>query len=141
MTKTAHQPIGASFESFLEEDGILEAVDEAAVKKVIAWQIAEGMKQRKLNKSEMADAMQTSRTQLNRLLNPSNTGVALHTLYRAAAVLGKKLRVEMIDEDEPPRRPRRALVTGSWLRRAPAIRRASPRGAALLLMVAGGRSA
>lgn len=111
MTKPAHHPIGASFESFLEEDGILEAVDEAAVKKVIAWQIAEGMKQRKLNKSEMADAMQTSRTQLNRLLNPSNTGVALHTLYRAAAVLGKKLRVEMIDEEEPPRRPRRALVT------------------------------
>ena len=112
MTKPAHHPIGASFESFLEEDGILEAVDEAAVKKVIAWQIAEGMKQRKLNKSEMADAMQTSRTQLNRLLNPSNTGVALHTLYRAAAVLGKKLRVEMIDEKEPPRRARRSLVTG-----------------------------
>jgi antitoxin HicB len=108
MTKPAHHPIGSSFESFLEEDGILEAVDEAAVKEVIAWQIAEGMKKRKLNKSEMADAMQTSRTQVNRLLNPSNTGVALHTLFRAAAVLGKKLRVEMIDEDGPRRRARKA---------------------------------
>jgi len=67
------------------------------VKEVIAWQVAQAMRERGISKTEMAGAMQTSRTQLDRLLDPSNTGVALHTLYRAAAVLGKRLRVEMKD--------------------------------------------
>jgi len=62
------------------------------VKEVIAWQVANAMRQRGLSKSAMAKAMQTSRAQLNRLLDPANTGVALHTLYRAAAVLGRRLR-------------------------------------------------
>jgi predicted XRE-type DNA-binding protein len=110
MNQPGRHPIGSSFESFLEEDGLLEAVDEAAIKEVIAWQIAEAMKQRNLTKSAMADAMQTSRTQVNRLLDPSNTGVALHTLYRAAAVLGKKLRIEMVDDNGSPRRSRRASL-------------------------------
>jgi antitoxin HicB len=76
---------------------LLAGVDEAAVKEVIAWQVAQAMRERGISKTEMAGAMQTSRTQLDRLLDPSNTGVALHTLYRAAAVLGKRLRVEMKD--------------------------------------------
>lgn len=67
------------------------------MKEVIAWQVAQAMRERGISKTEMAGAMQTSRTQLDRLLDPSNTGVALHTLYRAAAVLGKRLRVEMKD--------------------------------------------
>lgn len=92
-------PIGSSFESFLAEEGLLAGVDEAAVKEVIAWQVAQAMLQRGLSKTAMAGAMQTSRTQLNRLLDPTNTGVALHTLYRAAAVLGKRLRVELTDAD------------------------------------------
>jgi hypothetical protein len=90
-------PIGSSFESFLEEEGLLQAVDEAAVKEVIAWQVAEEMKGRGLTKTSLANAMHTSRSQVDRLLDPSNTGVALHTLYRAAAVLGKKLKVELVD--------------------------------------------
>jgi hypothetical protein len=95
----AHEvsPIGSSFESFLEEEGLLQAVDEAAVKEVIAWQVAEEMKGRGLTKTSLANAMHTSRSQVDRLLDPSNTGVALHTLYRAAAVLGKKLKVELVD--------------------------------------------
>jgi len=102
-----HHPIGSSFEEFLEEEGILDVVDEAAVKEVIAWQVAQAMKNRKLNKSTMADAMQTSRAQVDRLLDPANTGVALHTLYRAASVLGKRLKIELVDE-KPRRRTRKA---------------------------------
>jgi antitoxin HicB len=90
-------PIGSSFESFLKEDGSLDAVDEAAIKEVIAWQVAQSMSSKGFNKSTLADAMQTSRTQVNRLLDPENTSVSLHTLYRAAAVLGKRLRVEFVD--------------------------------------------
>jgi len=97
--RTAIHPIGSSFENFLAEEGLLAGVDEAAVKEVIAWQVGQAMRQRGLSKTAMAGAMQTSRTQLNRLLDPSNTGVALHTLYRAAAVLGKRLRVELTDTD------------------------------------------
>jgi antitoxin HicB len=88
-------PIGSSFSSFLAEEGLLESVDEAAVKEVIAWQVAHAMRERGLIKTAMAEAMQTSRTQLDRLLDPHNAGVALHTLYRAAAVLGKRLTVEL----------------------------------------------
>jgi hypothetical protein len=104
MSKAVSHPIGSSFESFLAEDGILEAVDEAAVKEVIAWQVAQAMRERQLTKSAMAEAMKTSRTQVERLLDPSNTGVNLHTLYRAANVLGKHLRVEMVNDKPRARR-------------------------------------
>ncbi len=90
-------PIGSSFESFLEEEGLLDSVDEAAIKEVIAWQIEKGMSKQGLTKTALAEAMQTSRTQVNRLLDPANTGVSMHTLYRAAAVLGKSLRIELVD--------------------------------------------
>ncbi len=98
-------PIGSSFESFLEEEGLLEEVDEAAVKAVIAWQVAEEMKTRGLTKTALAGAMRTSRTQVDRLLDPANTGLALHTLYRAAAVLGKTLRIELVDREDGNTRP------------------------------------
>jgi len=90
-------PIGSSFESFLAEEGLLDTVDEAAVKHVIAWQVARAMQEQEISKSAMAEAMRTSRSQLDRLLDPANTGVALHTLFRAAAVLGKKLKVELVE--------------------------------------------
>ncbi len=90
---------GSSFESFLEEEGILDEVDEAAVKRVIAWQVAREMTARKLNKSQLARRMDTSRTQVDRLLDPANTSVTLHTLYKAAEVLGKRLHVSF-QEDE-----------------------------------------
>jgi hypothetical protein len=92
-------PIGSSFESFLEEEGLLQSVDEAAIKEVIAWQVAQEMKGRGLTKTSLASAMHTSRSQVDRLLDPTNTGLALHTLYRAAAVLGKKLKIELVDQD------------------------------------------
>jgi antitoxin HicB len=95
--RTPIHPIGSSFESFLAEEGLLDAVDEAAVKQVIAWQVARAMQEQAISKTAMAEAMQTSRSQLDRLLDPTNTGVALHTLFRAAAVLGKRLKVELVE--------------------------------------------
>lgn len=91
---------GSSFESFLEEEGILDEVDEAAIKRVLAWQIEQQMNLRQLSKSQLARRMETSRTQVDRLLDPNNAGVTLHTMHKAAAVLGKRLRVTL---EEPPK--------------------------------------
>ncbi|MGO4438466.1 Fis family transcriptional regulator [Rhizobium sp. RAF56] len=93
-------PIGSSFESFLEEEGILDEVDELAIKKVIAWQMERNIAERGMSKTEFADAMKTSRTQVNRLLDPVNTSISMHTLCRAAAVFGKSLRIEFVDREE-----------------------------------------
>ena len=85
-----------SFESFLEEEGILEEVDET-VKRMLAWQIEQEMTARKIQKSELARRMETSRTQVDRLLDLSHTGVTLHTMHRAASVLGKRLQIALVE--------------------------------------------
>ena len=68
-----------------------------ALKKVLAWQITETMKKEGLSKTKMAARMKTSRSALDRLLDPGNTSVTLQTMDRAAAVLGKRLHVELMD--------------------------------------------
>jgi DNA-binding Xre family transcriptional regulator len=88
---------GSSFDSFLEEEGILDEVEAAAIKRVIAWQLAEAMKVGKISKKTMAERMGTSRSQLDRLLDPENSAVHLQTIARAARAVGKRLRMEMID--------------------------------------------
>lgn len=93
MTKKKHH--GSTFESFLAEDGILEEVNYTAAKKVIAAQIADAMKKQGLSKTAMAERMSTTRAQLDRLLDPDNDSVTLATLKRAAATLGKTLRLEL----------------------------------------------
>ena len=87
--------IGSNFDDFLREEGIYEEVTAAAIKRVIAFQIMEEMKRRKLTKTEMASRMNTSRAALDRLLDPTNTSVTLSTLERAATALGKTLKVEL----------------------------------------------
>jgi len=87
---------GSSFEDFLKEEGIFEASTTAAVKKVLAWQIKQAMRTQHITKSAMATRMHTSRSQLERLLDPEKTGVSLETIQRAAAVVGRKLRVELV---------------------------------------------
>lgn len=87
--------IGSKFDDFLAEENLLEQVQVAAIKRVIAYQIAEEMKRNKLTKTEMANRMKTSRAALERLLDPDNTSITLITLERAASVLGKKLKVEL----------------------------------------------
>jgi antitoxin HicB len=88
---------GSSFDSFLEEEGILEEVQAVAIKRVIAWQLSEAMKAGKISKKAMAERMGTSRSQLDRLLDPENSAVHLQTIARAARAVGKRLRLEMID--------------------------------------------
>lgn len=86
---------GSSFENFLEEEGILEEASFIAGKKIIAAQIAAEMKKKGLTKTAMAAKMQTTRAQLDRLLDPDNDSVTLATLKRAAKTLGKSLRLEL----------------------------------------------
>lgn len=88
--------IGSSFESFLEEEGIREEVQDLAQKRVIAWQIEEAMKQAGIKKVELAVRMRTSRTQVDRLLDPSNNKVQLDTLQRAARAVGRTLKLELV---------------------------------------------
>lgn len=88
--------IGSSFESWLEAEGIAEAVTAAAAKSIIADQIAAEMKRQKISKVRMAELMQTSRAQVDRLLDPSSGGATLETLVRAARAVGRELRVELV---------------------------------------------
>ncbi|MGH7552671.1 MAG: helix-turn-helix domain-containing protein, partial [Longimicrobiales bacterium] len=87
--------IGSTFESFLEEQGLKEEVDLLAQKRVIAWQIEQAMAEEKITKADMAARMKTSRTQIDRLLDPRNNKVQLDTLQRAALAVGRSLKVEL----------------------------------------------
>jgi antitoxin HicB len=91
-----NQHIGSTFESWLDEKGLREDVTAAAVKSIIADQIAAAMKERGLTKSRMAALMHTSRAQLDRLLDPSSGSVTLETLMTAARAVGRELRLELI---------------------------------------------
>jgi antitoxin HicB len=91
--KNSH--LGSSFDDFLVEEGILADAEVAAIKRVIAYQIEMEMKRAKLSKSAMATKMRTSRTALDRLLDPANVSVTLQTLEKAALALGKSLKIEL----------------------------------------------
>lgn len=95
MNNFIHQNEGSSLEDFLVEDGILEAVNTVAVKRVIAWQIKEEMEKLHLTKTAMAKEMQTSRVQLDRVLNPKEGNVTLETLQKAAKAIGRTLKLEL----------------------------------------------
>jgi DNA-binding phage protein len=95
---------GSSFDDFLDEEGIRDEVESAAIKRVLAWQFAQEMKKQAKTKLGMAKELQTSRSQLNRLLDPSNTSVSLETLVRVARVLGKRLVIEVKSVPAPDRR-------------------------------------
>ena len=89
-------PIGSNFDDFLKEEGLYEQTTAAALKKVLALQIEEGMKAQQLTKTEMAKRMHTSRAALNRLLDDSDTSLTLTTLASAASALGKSVRIELV---------------------------------------------
>ncbi|MCP4400347.1 MAG: XRE family transcriptional regulator [bacterium] len=90
--------IGSNFDDFLEEEGLLAEVEATAIKRVIAFQIGELMKEHRLSKAAMAKRMNTSRSSINRLLDPNNESVTLQTLERAALALGKRLQINFIEE-------------------------------------------
>jgi len=86
--------IGSDFDDFLEEEDLLAETEAIAIKRVIAYQVAELMKSQNLSKVAMAKKMKTSRSALDRLLDPKNTSITLQTLERAAHAIGKRLRIE-----------------------------------------------
>jgi antitoxin HicB len=87
--------IGSNFDDFLAEEGLLQDATAVAVKRYIAYQLLQKMEDEKLSKSEMAKRMATSRSALDRLLDPENTSVTLQTLQSAAHAVGGKLKVEL----------------------------------------------
>lgn len=88
--------IGSSFDDFLKEDGIYEDVTTRAIKRVIARQLDALMGEQGLTKSALAKRMNTSRAQLDRILDPENGSVTLDTLSRAAKAVGRHLRMELV---------------------------------------------
>jgi antitoxin HicB len=82
---------GSTFDKFLEEEGIKEEVEAVAIKRVLAWQLEEAMRQQQKTKKAMAKQLRTSRSQLDRLLDPQNVSVSLDTITRAARALGKRV--------------------------------------------------
>lgn len=87
--------IGSNFDDFLEEEGVLAEAEAIAVKRVLAFQLEELMKAQKLNKTQLARRMNTSRSALERLLDPENPSVTLLTLERAARALGRNIKIEI----------------------------------------------
>jgi hypothetical protein len=90
---------GSTFDSFLEEEGIREEVEAVALKRVLAWQLQQAMKKQRKTKKSMAEQLGTSRSQLDRLLDPRNVSVSLETITRAAGVLGKRVVIQLRDGD------------------------------------------
>ena len=92
---TTNRHIGTDFDEFLEDEGLLAEAEATAVKRVIAYQIRQEMEARHISKSTLAEMMKTSRSSLDRLLDPENRSVTLLTLESAALALGKKLKVQI----------------------------------------------
>jgi predicted XRE-type DNA-binding protein len=90
-------PSGSTFDSFLEQEGIREDVEAVAIKRVLAWQLEQAMRQQQKTKQAMAKQLHTSRSQLDRLLDPRNVSVTLDTITRAARALGKRVIIRVAD--------------------------------------------
>ena len=85
-----------TLDDFLKEEGKLEEFEAIAIKEVLAWQIAEAMKAQKLSRKRLAERMKTSRSQVRRLLDPKDGNVTIATLQRAAKIVGRTLRLELV---------------------------------------------
>ena len=88
--------VGSTFDDFLKQDGTYESTQAVAIKRVLAWQIGQAMERKQLTKAEMARRMDTSRSQLDRLLDPQTDSVTLETLTRAARAVGRQVKVELV---------------------------------------------
>lgn len=93
--KTQNKHAGSRLDDFLKEEGIFEEAQAQAIKEVVAWQLDEAMKKRKISKNKMAMLLKTSRTQVDRLLNPKSD-ITLGSLQRAAAIVGRRVSVELV---------------------------------------------
>jgi antitoxin HicB len=86
----------ATLDDFLQGEGKRDEFEAVAIKEVLAWQIMEAMKANKISRSGLAQRMKTSRSQVGRLLDPRDGNVTLSTLQRAATIVGRKLRLELV---------------------------------------------
>jgi antitoxin HicB len=87
--------MGSSIDDFLKEEGIFEEAQAQAIKEVVAWQLAEAMKKNKISKNKMAKLLKTSRSQVDRLLDPKND-ITLGSLQKAAAMVGRRVSIELV---------------------------------------------
>jgi antitoxin HicB len=94
MSKNPH--IGSSLDAFLKEEGLYEDATNYAVKRVLAWQVEKAMREQGITKVEMARRMGTSRAHLDKLLDPENDRVQLDTVQRAAAAVGRRVRLVLV---------------------------------------------
>ena len=94
-TRGKNPSLGSSFNDFLKEEGVYDEVTAAAIKRSLAYELERAMEAQAITKVEMARRMETSRSQLDRLLDPTNDRVQLDTLYKAASALGKRLTLEL----------------------------------------------
>ncbi len=85
-----------TLDDFLKSEGKLEEFEAVAIKEVLAWQIVEAMKAQKLSRKRLAERMKTSRSQIRRLLDPKDGNVTITTLQRAANMVGRALRFELV---------------------------------------------
>lgn len=97
--QSAYDHSGSSFDEFLREDGILEETEAIAIKRVIAWQLQSAMRRKHISKQSMANHLGTSRSQVDRLLDPEHAGVTLGTLAKAARAVGKRLVVRVANSE------------------------------------------
>ena len=87
--------IGSSLDSFLEEEGTFDEAQALAIKEVVVWQLTDAMERQSLSKARLAVMLKTSRSQVDRLLDPTRD-VTLSTLQRAAALVGRKVQIELV---------------------------------------------
>ncbi len=91
----SEQHMGSSLDDFLREEGTFDEAQTQSIKEVVAWQLAAAMKSRNLSKSKMAKLLKTSRSQVDRLLDP-NDDITLSSLQRAAAIVGRRVNIEFV---------------------------------------------
>jgi len=95
MRKNRRKHMGSGIDDFLKEEGIFEEAQAQSIKEVVAWQLDEAMRKQKISKNKMATLLKTSRTQVDRLLNPKND-ITLSSLQRAAAMVGRRVMIQLV---------------------------------------------
>ena len=96
MSKKKNPHRGSAFDEYLKEEGTHEDTTTVAVKRALAWQLEQAMEKEHLSKNQMAKRMKTSRSQLDRILDPDNPKIQLDTIMKAASVLGREVRLELV---------------------------------------------
>jgi len=96
MSKKKKKHIGSSFNEFMKEEGLHEEASAVAIKRVLAWELEQAMETEGVSKNEMARRMHTSRSQLDRILDPKNDRIQLDTVFKAARALGRDVKLELV---------------------------------------------